>query len=121
MPTKQIILIVLLATILPSIVAVNHIYSMAPAERWLFMMKSDATRYAEAMLSGDTAMQDRYAREFKGYEVVANPKGKTVLFSSRDGDGGFSLVYAPNETSDWISYEQSGAKRIKERWYVLAQ
>lgn len=121
MPTKQIILIVFLATFLPAIVAVNHIYSMEPAERWLFMMKSDATRYAEAMLSGDTATQGRYAREFKGYGVVADQKAKTVLFTSRDEAGKFSLLYAPNQTSDWITYEQTGARRIEERWYVLAQ
>lgn len=121
MPIKQLILIVLLATVLPSFMAVGYVYSLSPAERWLFMMSADAQRYAEAMLAGDAATQGRYAKEFKGEEVVANPKAGTVLFAPRGDSGKFALLYAPHETSDWIRYEQTGARRIKERWYVLAQ
>ncbi|TXT20401.1 MAG: hypothetical protein FD134_2912 [Gallionellaceae bacterium] len=121
MPTKQIILIVLLATVLPSFTAVGYVYSLSSAERWLFMMRADAQRYAEAMLAGDAATQGRYAKEFKGEVVVANPKTKTVLFAPRGDSGKFTLLYAPNETADWISYEQTGARRIREKWYVLAQ
>lgn len=121
MPIKQIILIVFLAAILPSISAVAYVFSLPPAERWLFMMKADAQPYAEALLSDDTATQDRYRNEFNDCVIVANRKAKTVLFSSRDGNEKFSLLYAPNENSTWLTYEQTGAKRIKEKWYVLVQ
>ncbi|MBI4937007.1 MAG: hypothetical protein HY846_02080 [Nitrosomonadales bacterium] len=121
MPIKQVILIVLLATVLPSFMAIGYVYSLSPAERWLFVMKSDAQSYADALLSGDTAMQGRYRNEFKGYKVSANPQSKTVLFVPRDDDGKLLLLYAPNETSDWITYEQTGARRIREKWYVLVQ
>ncbi|MBI5658250.1 MAG: hypothetical protein HZC43_01585 [Nitrosomonadales bacterium] len=118
---SRVILIVFFAAILPSILAVAYVYSLTPAERWLFMMKRDAQPYADALLSGDTATQDRYGSGFKDHVIVANRKTGTVLFSPRGDTGKFSLLYAPNESSAWLTYEQSGAKRIKEKWYELAQ
>ena len=119
MRIKQIILIVFFAVILPSVVAVAYVFSLPPAERWLFIMRAEAQSYADALLSGDTAAQNRYKNDFTDIVAAANPKTNTVLFSSRDDGHQFSLLYAPGENSDWLTYEKTGAKRIKEKWYVL--
>jgi hypothetical protein len=119
--TYRVILIAFLAIILPSILAVAYVFSLPPAERWLFMMKRDAQPYADALLSGDAATQERYRKEFGDHRVVANPKSGTVLFSSRGDGGKLTLLYAPNESSNWISHEQGGARRIEEKWYVLVR
>lgn len=121
MSLKQIALIVFVVAILPSFAAIGYVYSLPPAERWLFMMRANAQIYADALLSGDSAKQARYKSDFKDYTVVTNQKAKAVLFSSTGSNGKFTLIYAPDESSDWITYEQTGAKRVKEKWYVLAQ
>ena len=119
MQIKQIILIVFFAVILPSIIAVAYVFSLPPAERWLFIMRPEAQSYADALLSGDTAAQNRYKNDFTDIATVTNLKTKTVLFSSRNDGHQFQLLYAPNENSDWLTYEETGAKRIKEKWYAL--
>ena len=85
------------------------------------MMKTNAESYADAMLSNDSAKQARYKNEFKEYAVDANQKTKTVTFSSTGNNEKFTLIYSPNENSGWISYGQTGAKRIQEKWYLLVQ
>ncbi len=121
MSLKQIALIVFVAAILPSFAAIGYVYSLPPPERWLFTMKTNAESYADALLSNDSAKQARYKNEFKSYAVDANQKTKTVAFSSTDDHEKFTLIYAPNENSNWIGYEQTGAKRIQEKWYILVQ
>ena len=121
MPIKQIALIVIIAVILPSFVAIGYVFSLPPPERWLFIMKTNAQIYADALLNSNSEKQIRYQSEFKDYDVVANQKTKTVSFSSTDNNKKFTLIYAPNENSTWIAYEQRGAKRIQEKWYILVQ
>lgn len=120
MSIKQIALIVFIAVILPSFVAIGYVFSLPPPERWLFIMKTSAQVYADALLSGDSEKQIRYQSEFKDYAVTANQKVKMVTFSST-GNEKFTLIYAPNENSTWIAYGQAGAKNIQEKWYILMQ
>ena len=121
MSIKQIALIVFIAVILPSFVAIGYVFSLPPPERWLFIMKRNAQIYADAMLNGDSEKLIRYQSEFKDYTVVVNQKTKTVTFSSTGNNEKFTLIYAPNESSGWIGYGQSGAKRIQKKWYLLVQ
>lgn len=121
MSLKHIALIVFVAAVLPSFAAIGYVYSLSPPERWLFVMKTNAQAYAEALLSNDSAKQARYKIEFKDYAVVANQKTKTITFSSTDNNEKFTLIYAPHENSGWIGYGQTGAKRIQEKWYILVQ
>ena len=119
MKIKQIILIVFVSAILPSVIAIVYVFSLPPSERWLLIMKAEAQSYADALLSGDTAVQGRYKDDFTDIVTVANPKARTVLFSSRDDGRQLSLLYAPGENSAWLTYEKTGAKRIQEKWYTL--
>ena len=121
MQIKQIILIVFLAAILPSVAGIAYVFSLSPAERWLLIMGTEAQSYADALLSGDTAAQGRYRNDFTGMATVANPADKTVLFSSQADGRQFSLLYAPGGNVAWQAHEKTGAKRIREKWYAVEQ
>lgn len=94
-----------------------YLYQLSPSERWLLFWKTEAQTYADAMLAKGSVSK-KVSDDFIDVLTVTNSKKRTVLFSPHDKHE-VAVVYAPDNFSDNLVYDNVTAKRIRKNWYAL--